>query len=198
MDYRFGIAIALVGLAALAFISIWHFLLPALIFVGVIPLVLVAIAWVRSSNSGVTFGVTRGQLSRCLVRVAAMFALVAPITWGIGFGPPVSQVTFLALVGIGLGGTFLAVRQLPMSWAVVSAPVILVACVWVGVASLYVAYQAGWQDLEWHVEEPGDISDPEVQLALLLFFGTIVAVLPGVAVGVFSQAYKHRRRRAAA
>lgn len=189
--------IAIAGLVLVAFLGAWFYPL-ALLIAGIVGVMWLVLAWMTAgSGRGPSFGVTRRQFLSFLVWVAVTFGLIAVLTFITQMDDGTSQGALIGLLLVGLGGTFVAARQLPLDWATVSAPVILMACVWVGVASLYVAYRIGWQGLEWEVDEPGDIGDPRIGLALLLFFGTLAAPIPGLVIGFFSQAYKHGKGRGA-
>lgn len=188
LGYRVGIGVILAGLLMLAFSSIWNFFLPLLIVEAIVFTAILGAIVLKRREA--IFAVQARGVYQALALAGATIAVAALMPWVGAFSHVLRPVAVFGGAALVLGGAFLAARQLPWGWAAMSAPFLLVICVWVGAASLSLAMHSGWQDMTW--DDSDSIGGSAFGIFIIILFGTFAAPIPGLLIGFLSQTNKPR------
>jgi hypothetical protein len=161
-----------------------------LIAAAAVTVIVFIVAFSRAVNprvGGGLAGLTRGTTSTTIAAIVALLVVIAmvPLVGGLT-SDAVDRLLLPGGIFVALGGAFIIARQYPPGWASFIAAIVLVACVWVGALSLYLACDLGWQDMTLDDIATGGTSAGDV-IRIVLIAGTIVAPLPGLLIGIMAR-----------
>lgn len=163
---------------------------PTLILAVIVTCIAFIIAFSRVLDpemGGGLRGLVRSITRRTLMIIAALLALMAALPWVGGLvSDDVDAILVPGGILVAMAGTFVVARQFPQGWSSFVAVVVLIACVWVGAYSLYLASAAGWQDMTLDDVGGGD-GEPPWTIIGIIGIGTIVAPLPGLLIGIIAR-----------